>query len=145
MVSDKFNDDCLYHRIFAQHLVFRTNFVVSGGCISFRQKLLTTIAVAIGGGGELDGCRGSDGRSSNSNNINTNYFTATDLTICYFTNCGRNIVVGTVDGTAFAFALEDMPFSPHRQYDALEEAIMRSLASKPELKRKIKQLGFLGY
>lgn len=54
-------------------------------------------------------------------------------------------MVGTVDGTAFVFALEDMPFSPHCQYDALEEAIMRSLISKPELKRKIKQLGFLGY
>lgn len=65
--------------------------------------------------------------------------------MCYFTYCGRSIVVGTVDGTAFVFALEDMPFSPHRQYDALEEAIMRNLISKPELKRKIKQLGFLGY
>lgn len=70
---------------------------------------------------------------------------ATELTICYFTNCGKSIVVGTDDGSAFVFALEDMPFPPHLQYEALEEAIMRSLVSKPELKRKIKQLGFLGY
>lgn len=71
--------------------------------------------------------------------------TSTELTICYFTNCGQSIVLGTDDGSAFVFALEDMPFPPHLQYDALEEAIMRNLVSKPELKRKIKQLGFLGY
>lgn len=71
--------------------------------------------------------------------------TSAELTICHFTNCGRSIVVGSEDGVAFVFALEDMPFSSHFQYDALEEAIMRSLVSRPELKRKIKQLGFLGY
>lgn len=83
--------------------------------------------------------------SNTYNNNNTNTNTGAELTICYFTNCGQSIVVGTDDGTAFVFALEDMPFSPHLQYDALEEAIMRSLLSRPELKRKIKQLGFLGY
>lgn len=81
--------------------------------------------------------------SGSSSGVNTN--TITGLTICYFTDCGQSIAVGADDGSAFVFALEDMPFSPHLQYDALEEAIMRSLVSKPELKRKIKQLGFLGY
>lgn len=81
--------------------------------------------------------------SSSSSGSRTN--TTTELTICYFTDCGQSIAVGTDDGSAFVFALEDMPFSPHLQYDALEEAIMRSLVSQPELKRKIKQLGFLGY
>lgn len=71
--------------------------------------------------------------------------TEVELTICHFTNCGQSIVVGNEDGTTMVYALEDMPFSPHFQFDALEEAIMRSLVSKPELKRKIKQLGFLGY
>lgn len=85
-----------------------------------------------------------DTNCSNSNTTTTTSKTP-ELTICYFTNCGQSIVVGTDDGSAFVFAMEDMPFSPHLQYDALEEAIMRSLVSKPELKRKIKQLGFLGY
>lgn len=84
--------------------------------------------------------------NSNADNCNANESTTeAALTLCQFTYCGRSIVVGCEDGTAFVFAIDDMPASSHFQYDALEEAIMRSLTSKWELKRKIKQLGYLGF
>lgn len=87
-----------------------------------------------------------NGNGSNADSCNANE-SATDaaLTVCQFTHCGRSIVVGCEDGTAFVFAIDDMPASSHFQYDALEEAIMRSLTSKWELERKIKQLGYLGF
>lgn len=120
----------------------RTNCLLPAAAHRFDKSFISCSGNGGGGGGD-DSSRECSSRHSN--NSNTNHFTATELTICYFTDCGQSIVVGTVDGTAYVFALEDMPFSPHRQYDALEDAIMRSLISKPELKKRIKQLGFLGY
>lgn len=70
--------------------------------------------------------------------------TMAELTVCYFTSCGQSIALGTDDGITFVFALEDMPFSSHFQYNALKEAIMCSVASKQELCKKINQLGLLG-
>lgn len=67
------------------------------------------------------------------------------LTICKFTNCGQSIVVGTEDGIGFVFALEDMPFPSHFEYDTLNDMILRNLLTKPKLYEKIKQMEYLGY
>lgn len=67
------------------------------------------------------------------------------LTICRFTDCGQSIVVGTEYGIAFVFALEDMPFPPHFQYDTLNDMMLRNLLTKPKLYEIIKEMGYLGY
>lgn len=59
--------------------------------------------------------------------------------------CGRVLVVGDAEGTTRVCALEDMPISPHFQYDELEAAIYRGLVTKPELLRQVKSMGSLGY
>lgn len=87
----------------------------------------------------------SNNSNGNENDNETESTTEAALTLCHFTHCGRSIVVGCEGGTAFVFAIDDRPSSSHFQYDALEEAIMRNLTSKWELKRKIKQLGYLGF
>lgn len=67
------------------------------------------------------------------------------LTTCAFSPCGRSLVVGDADGSTHVCALEDMPFAPHFQYEELEAAIGQALATKSELRRQVKGLGFLGY
>lgn len=67
------------------------------------------------------------------------------LTICKFTDCGQSIVIGTENGIAFVFALEDMPFPSHSQYDILNDMILRNLLTRPKLYEKIKEMENLGY
>lgn len=69
----------------------------------------------------------------------------TDLSVCQFTNCGRSIVIGAEDGCAYVYALEDMPFPPHFQYRALEQVIFKCLATRTQLERHVKRMGYLGY
>lgn len=68
-----------------------------------------------------------------------------NLTICKFTDCGQSIIVGTENGVAFVFALEDMPFSSHFQYDTLKNMMLRNLLTKPKLYEKFNQMEYLGY
>lgn len=68
-----------------------------------------------------------------------------EITVFQFTNCGRSLVIGTESGVTLVYALEDMPFAPHFQYKALELAIFKNLASKPDLEPQVRRLGYLGY
>lgn len=68
-----------------------------------------------------------------------------DISVCQFTNCGRSIVIGDEDGCAYVYALEDMPFPPHFQYKALEQVIFKCLATRTQLERQVKRMGYLGY
>jgi dynein intermediate chain 4, axonemal len=67
------------------------------------------------------------------------------LTIANFSNCGRTMIVGDEEGKIDMLAMEDMPFSPHYQYQELQAALYRGLTSKPELLKEVKSLGYLGY
>ncbi|KAJ6643727.1 Dynein axonemal intermediate chain 4, partial [Pseudolycoriella hygida] len=67
------------------------------------------------------------------------------LTICRFSKCGRSIVYGMSDGSTHFCALEDMPFPPHFQYNALEEVVHNAIRSRKDLQLQVKILGFLGY
>lgn len=62
-----------------------------------------------------------------------------------FTKCGRSLVVADGEGSTHMCALDDMPFPPHFQYEELQSAIYHGLTTKPELQRRVKSLGYLGY
>lgn len=87
-------------------------------------------------------------RNGNNNHINgkqPRHMADADITVCQFTNCGRSIVIGDEDGCAYVYALEDMPFPPYFQYKALEQVIFKCLATRIQLERQVKRMGYLGY
>lgn len=67
------------------------------------------------------------------------------ITECQFTKCGRSIVVGDDDGCIYVYALNDIPFAPHYQFNALMQTILKSLSSRPALERQVKRMSHLGY
>lgn len=67
------------------------------------------------------------------------------LTVIKFSPCGRSLLVGDDEGNTHVCGLEDFPFAPHYQYDALQKALYHSLTNKQDLEKQVKQLGFLGY
>lgn len=67
------------------------------------------------------------------------------LTICEFSRCGKSVVVGDSDGKTHVYALEDMPFAPHFQYKALEQALLDSLKLRPVVREQVEAMGHLGY
>ncbi|XP_046812033.1 uncharacterized protein LOC124421218 [Lucilia cuprina] len=68
------------------------------------------------------------------------YYTTFKLSLC-----GRSVAVGNSNGIVDMLAFEDMPFSPHFQYDHLEKTIHKILANENELLRDVKSLGYFGY
>lgn len=67
------------------------------------------------------------------------------LTLCEFSHCGKSIVAGDSQGATYVYALEEMPFPPHFQYNALVRALWASLELRPELREQVLVLGHLGY
>ncbi|XP_017066411.1 dynein intermediate chain 4, axonemal [Drosophila eugracilis] len=66
-------------------------------------------------------------------------------TVARFSHCGRTLVIGNERGNTLFQALNDMPFSPHFQYDELEKAIFKAIGSNRELFMELKSIGFFGY
>lgn len=62
-----------------------------------------------------------------------------------FSHCGRSLVIGNERGNTLFNALNDMPFSPHFQYDELEKAIYKAIGNDHELIMELKSIGFFGY
>lgn len=69
----------------------------------------------------------------------------TTLTIIKFSNCGRSLIIGDSEGKVHVCACEDMPFSPHFQYDELVAALNRILEGNENLLKQFHELGYLGY
>lgn len=57
-----------------------------------------------------------------------------------FTNCGRSIVVGDEDGATFVYALDDAPFSPHFQLEALIRVVLENLTLRTDLEKQVKEM-----
>ncbi|XP_033160418.1 WD repeat-containing protein 78 [Drosophila mauritiana] len=66
-------------------------------------------------------------------------------TVARFSHCGRTLVIGNERGNTLFNALNDMPFSPHFQYDELEKAIFKAIGNDHELLMELKSIGFFGY
>ncbi|KAH8349882.1 hypothetical protein KR084_008621 [Drosophila pseudotakahashii] len=66
-------------------------------------------------------------------------------TVARFSHCGRTLVIGNERGNTLFNALNDMPFSPHFQYDELEKAIFKAIGNDHELFMELKNIGFFGY
>ncbi|XP_052847336.1 dynein axonemal intermediate chain 4 [Drosophila gunungcola] len=66
-------------------------------------------------------------------------------TVARFSHCGRTLVIGNERGNTLFHALNDMPFSPHFQYDELEKAIFKAIGNDYELLMELKSIGFFGY
>ncbi|XP_016981816.1 dynein axonemal intermediate chain 4 [Drosophila rhopaloa] len=66
-------------------------------------------------------------------------------TVARFSHCGRTLVIGNERGNTLFNALDDMPFSPHFQYDELEKAIYKAIGNDHELLMELKSIGFFGY
>lgn len=66
-------------------------------------------------------------------------------TVIRFTESGRCLVVGDMDGNVHVYALEDMPFPAFFQDDLLSNAIVRCLVTRPDLIRKLNKLGGLSF
>ncbi|XP_017010524.2 dynein axonemal intermediate chain 4 [Drosophila takahashii] len=66
-------------------------------------------------------------------------------TVARFSHCGRTLVIGNERGNTLFNALNDMPFSPHFQYDELEKAIFKAIGNDHELFMELKSIGFFGY
>ncbi|XP_069672713.1 dynein axonemal intermediate chain 4 [Periplaneta americana] len=58
-----------------------------------------------------------------------------------FTSSGLNLVVGGDEGAVHVYGLEDMPFSPFYQENALVHAIKKALITRPELQKELKNIG----
>ncbi|XP_061400429.1 dynein axonemal intermediate chain 4 [Musca vetustissima] len=59
--------------------------------------------------------------------------------------CGRSVAVGNDKGRVEILAFEEMPFSPHFQYDHLEKTVFSILANQTDLLRDVKSIGYFGY
>ncbi|KAH8262518.1 hypothetical protein KR026_010085, partial [Drosophila bipectinata] len=66
-------------------------------------------------------------------------------TVARFSHCGRSLVIGNERGNTIFNALDDMPFSPHFQYDELEKAMYKAIGNDHELIMELKSIGFFGY
>jgi len=55
------------------------------------------------------------------------------------------LVIGNERGNTLFNALNDMPFSPHFQYDELEKAIFKAIGNNHDLFMELKSIGFFGY
>lgn len=66
-------------------------------------------------------------------------------TIVQFTESGRCLAVGDIEGNVHIFAFEDMPFPAFFQDDLLANAIMRGLITRPDLIRQLKKMGNLNF
>ncbi|XP_073838441.1 dynein axonemal intermediate chain 4 [Musca autumnalis] len=70
----------------------------------------------------------------------TAFYTTLSLSLC-----GRSVAVGNDKGHVEVLAFEEMPFSPHFQYDHLEKTIFSILTNQKELLRDVKSIGYFGY
>lgn len=66
-------------------------------------------------------------------------------TVVQFTESGRCLVVGDIDGNVHLFSLEDMPLPAFFQENLLEQSILKALVTKPHLIKKLKKLGRLAF
>ncbi|KAH8415714.1 hypothetical protein KR222_010696, partial [Zaprionus bogoriensis] len=66
-------------------------------------------------------------------------------TTAQFSNSGTSLVIGNERGCALFLAINDMPFSPHFQYDELEKAIYKAIGNDQDLLIELKSIGFFGY
>ncbi|KAH8378863.1 hypothetical protein KR009_001832, partial [Drosophila setifemur] len=62
-----------------------------------------------------------------------------------FSHCGKSLVIGNERGNTLFNAINNMPFSPHFQYDELEKAIYKAIGNNHELIMELKSAGFFGY
>ncbi|XP_049794015.1 dynein axonemal intermediate chain 4-like [Schistocerca nitens] len=58
-----------------------------------------------------------------------------------FTPSGRGLVAGDAAGRVHVFALEDAPFPPFFQADALADALRAAVLTRPQLARRLRELG----
>ncbi|PSN50258.1 hypothetical protein C0J52_02396 [Blattella germanica] len=58
-----------------------------------------------------------------------------------FTTSGLNLVVGDGNGAVHVYGLEDMPFSPYYQLDALVDAIKKALVTRPNVLKALRKIG----
>lgn len=86
-----------------------------------------------------------DLRRKNQKPASVTKFEGKKLTVIKFSQCGRSLIIGDIEGNSHVCSLEDFPFPPHFQYDELQKAIYHSLTNKQDLEKQIKQLGHLGY
>ncbi|CAG9829255.1 unnamed protein product [Diabrotica balteata] len=61
-------------------------------------------------------------------------------TVVQFTESGRCLVVGDVNGHVHVFSFEDMPFEPFFQENLLFDSLSRALITEPQLLSNIKKL-----
>lgn len=54
-------------------------------------------------------------------------------------------MVGTASAKTYICALEDLPFPPHFQFDALESALHEALKADPKLLEQMKSIKDLSY
>lgn len=66
-------------------------------------------------------------------------------TIVQFTDDGRCLVVGDIEGNINIFSLEDMPFPAFFQSNLLIQALKRALIIRPDLIRTLKKHGDLNF
>ncbi|KAK4876062.1 hypothetical protein RN001_012484 [Aquatica leii] len=80
----------------------------------------------------------------NPQSINQNPYNCRN-TVVRFSNSGKCIVVGDIEGNVLVYALEDMPFAAYFPDDLLTNSIIRCLNTRPDLIKKLKKLGSLNF
>lgn len=68
--------------------------------------------------------------------------------VCFkfrFSCDGCNIAIGNEKGNVHISALDEMPFPPYFQYEALEKAIYKAVATDPDLLIELRSVGYFGY
>uniref|UniRef100_A0A1B0FBW5 Dynein axonemal intermediate chain 4 n=1 Tax=Glossina morsitans morsitans TaxID=37546 RepID=A0A1B0FBW5_GLOMM len=66
-------------------------------------------------------------------------------TLAKFSCDGCNIAIGNEKGNVHISALDEMPFPPYFQYEALEKAIYKAVATDPDLLIELRSVGYFGY
>uniref|UniRef100_A0A1A9UUL6 Dynein axonemal intermediate chain 4 n=1 Tax=Glossina austeni TaxID=7395 RepID=A0A1A9UUL6_GLOAU len=66
-------------------------------------------------------------------------------TLAKFSRDGCNIAIGNEKGNVHINALDEMPFPPYFQYEALEKAIYKAVATDPDLLIELRSVGYFGY
>lgn len=61
-------------------------------------------------------------------------------TVIQFTESGRSLIVGDVNGNINVYSLEDMPFPPFFQENLLFESIHKALITNPDLRTQLEKL-----
>lgn len=66
-------------------------------------------------------------------------------TVVQFTDSGRNLIVGDVEGNVHVFSLENMPFPPFYQEKMLAASIKKALMTRNEIVHELSKAGVLEF